>query len=55
MTVTENLLEGEAWCQLDYELLAWRRALYIRSILFYVGVERTSVAPDTRKPRSSLV
>jgi hypothetical protein len=45
-TVADNQLEGEAWCRLDDELLAWRRALYTRSTLFYVGVVRTSVAPS---------
>ena len=46
MKFTDNLLEGEAWCRLDDELLAWRRALYTRSTRFYVGVGRTSVAPS---------
>jgi hypothetical protein len=45
--VADNQLEGEAWCRLDDELLTWRRALYTRSTLFYVGVGRTSVAPST--------
>jgi hypothetical protein len=31
---------------LDDELLAWRRALYTHSTLFYVGVGTTSVAPS---------
>jgi hypothetical protein len=45
-TVTGNHLEGDAWCRLDDELLAWLRALYYtRSTLFCVGVGRTSVAP----------
>jgi hypothetical protein len=45
--VADNQLEGEAWCRLDDELLAWRRALYYtRSTLFYVGVIRTSAAPS---------
>jgi len=44
--VADNELEGEAWCRLDDELLAWRRALYTRSTLFYVGVGRTCVAPS---------
>jgi hypothetical protein len=56
MTITDNQLEGEALCRLDYELLTWRRALlYTRFTIFYVGVGRTSAAPNTRKPRSSLV
>jgi hypothetical protein len=43
----DNQLEGETWCRLDDdELLAWRRELYTRSTLFYVGVGRTSVAPS---------
>jgi hypothetical protein len=46
MTFVDNKLEGEAWCRLDDELLAWRRTLYTRSIIFYVGVGRTSVAPN---------
>jgi hypothetical protein len=46
MIVADNQLEGEAWCWLDDELLAWRRALYTRSTIFYVGVGRTSVAPS---------
>jgi hypothetical protein len=37
--VTDNQLEGEARCRLDDELLAWRRALYTSSTLFYVGIE----------------
>jgi hypothetical protein len=45
-TIAENQLEGEAWCRLDDELLAWHRALYTRSTLSYVGVGRTSVAPS---------
>jgi len=45
-TVADNQLEGEAWGRWDDELLAWRRALYTRSTLFYVGVGRTSVAPS---------
>jgi hypothetical protein len=45
-TVAEYQLEGEAWCRLDDELLAWLQALYTRSTLFYVGVGRTSVAPS---------
>jgi hypothetical protein len=44
--VADNQLEGEAWCRLDYELLAWRRELYTRFTLLYVGVGRTSVAPS---------
>jgi hypothetical protein len=40
----DNQLEGEAWCRLDDELLAWRRALYTRSTILHVGVGRTSVA-----------
>jgi hypothetical protein len=44
--VADNQLEGEACCRLDEELLAWYRALYTRSTLFYVGVGRTSVAPS---------
>jgi hypothetical protein len=43
-TVTDNQLEGEACCQSDDESLAWRRAFYTRSTLFYAGVGRTSVA-----------
>jgi hypothetical protein len=45
-TVADNQLEGEAWCRLDEEFLVWRRALYTRTTLFYVGVGRTSVAPS---------
>jgi hypothetical protein len=45
-TVADNQLEGEAWFRWDDELLAWRRALYTRATLFYVGVGRTSVAPS---------
>jgi hypothetical protein len=44
--VADNELEGETRCRLDDELLAWRRALYTRSTLFYVGACRTSVAPS---------
>jgi hypothetical protein len=50
-TVADNQLEGEAWGPLDDELLAWRRALYTRSTLAYVGVGRTSALYT----RSSLV
>jgi hypothetical protein len=46
MTVADNQLEGEAWCRLDDELLAWRRALDTRYAFSYVGVGRTSVAPS---------
>jgi hypothetical protein len=46
MTAADNQLEGEAWCRLDNEILAWRRALYTRFTLFFVGVGRTSVAPS---------
>jgi hypothetical protein len=42
----DNQLEGEAWCRLDDELLAWRRALYTRYTIFCVGVGRASVAPS---------
>jgi hypothetical protein len=45
-TVAGNQFEGEASCRLDDGLLAWRRALYTRSTLFYVGVSRASVAPS---------
>jgi hypothetical protein len=44
--VADNQLKGEAWCRLDDEFLAWRRALYTRSTLFYVGEGRASVAPS---------
>jgi hypothetical protein len=44
--VADNELEGEAWCRLDDELLAWRRALNTRFTLFYVGVGRAIVAPS---------
>jgi hypothetical protein len=37
---------SKAWCRLDDDLLAWRRALNTRSTLFYVRVGRTSVAPS---------
>jgi hypothetical protein len=43
-TVVDSQLEGEAWCRSDDELLAWRRGLYTRSSLSYVGVGRTSSA-----------
>jgi hypothetical protein len=45
-TVVDNHLEGEAWCRLDDESLAWRRALYTRSRLFYVGAGRASVGAE---------
>jgi hypothetical protein len=37
-TVTGNKLEGEVWCRLDDEVVAWRQALFTPSSLFYVGV-----------------
>jgi hypothetical protein len=46
MTIADNLLEGEAWCRSDDEILAWHRALYTRSTRLYVGVGRISMAPS---------
>jgi hypothetical protein len=54
-TIADNQLEGEAWCRLDDDLIAWRRALYTRSTLFYVGVGRTSVAPSALRTLFSSV
>jgi hypothetical protein len=53
--VTDDQLEGEAWYRLDDKLLAWRRALCTRSTPFEVGGGRSSAAPDTHKPRYSLM